>query len=756
MNQVADFAASLHLGAKALQFYSAEHPRSQEAISAVERTCAAMLADRARVTLTATKGALLVDHEPMPTNNLHIKALASELEKRQIGGLTIVSGVTRQELTETLRLLVLRPEQLRDLGGAEKFLDEANVAHVRISRVRYEAITEGEEVVWSATVRYTDPAEQAEEADALPVLLQRYLLAKIGDANAGAPPVDYAASGELAEALGKALATGESADGDETGGFGTAAAPNTRARQLLRSAMNGLDPLAQLALLASLDRLPEGAPRAALKTAALDILNLVSTEAGNEGGSGTGSGDRVNEGDAIASLIRSLNSTDGSLDLLRGRLAELSVSREQLDELLDVLAWDKLTVEEKMEKLLAGDRIFDFPPDKVFRFLRELFESGRQPEALRILDRLARGLEHDSLVIRRGVCDLLGQTTTLMKRQIVGRDAEALLGRAVLNHFVREREPRMRNALGDAAASLLTAFVAQGRSDTALRVLTALESATTSSPADAAVRQAFDSLHRSLAEPRRVAEILGQVMNADAETLTRSVLPLVVQLGDVLAPHIIDALGNEEDRNKRGRLVKAIKAIGEPAFPFLVETVSSPTWYVARNALNVLGDIGTKEHVAAIGRQLEHSDPRVRRAAARALGKIGGEDAEGLLVKAIGDRDAETQSEVLVALGAMRAQGAVAGVGELAKTRLMGGDDKLRELALATLGQIGSDAAVPLLRDILRPKGLFSRDPASVRLAAGKALAMIATPAAAEALKSAAASESDRAMKEALAKLAVS
>jgi HEAT repeat protein len=196
--------------------------------------------------------------------------------------------------------------------------------------------------------------------------------------------------------------------------------------------------------------------------------------------------------------------------------------------------------------------------------------------------------------------------------------------------------------------------------------------------------------------------IIGQICTADADTATRVVMPLVMRLGGALAPGLIEALGHEEDRNRRGRLVKALKAIGEPAFPALVDALRAQVWFVVRNTLSVLGDVGTPALAEPIGRKLEHGDPRVRRAAARALSKIGGADAERLLLTAIHDRDPETQAEVLLCLGAMK-----------------------------------STSAIPVPADMIKPKGFFSREVPMIRIAAEKALTAIDTPAARDALKSA-------------------
>lgn len=549
-------ATALQLTVKALQFYTPDHPRVVEALVHLEQTCATLFAETPRVTLTMAKGTLLVEGEPITHPNAQVKTFAADLEKRRIGGLIFLSGVTRRELLEAVRVLAMRPEQLRAAGGPAEALTKADVMHVRISHVRYEAVTEGEEVVWSKSVRRVGPGETAL---VLPPSLQ-------------------------------AMLDGETKDVSD-----------------------------------------------------------------------------------LRTLLAAVANSDEQLTLLRERLLATGVSREQFDELLNAITWDRLPLDERLASLFEGNRMFELDAGKLQRFVRELLESDRAADVQRLLERYTTGLTVDAVAVRTEVCDALGQIIT----QTLPRECEQIVGTAILNHFVRVHDAQAAAA----AANLLTVLIDSGRSERALRVIERLEETAPASKQE---------LARAIGE--RAAVIVSQVCAADPDTLARFVMPLVAHLGATIAPHVIDALGHEEDRNRRGRLVKALKTIGEPAFPFLIDALRSPVWFVVRNALNVLGDVGTPELVESVGPTLGHDDPRVRRASARALSKIGGAEAERLLVASAHDRDAETQAEILLCLGAMKAQ-----------------------------------SAVPVLVEIMKPKGFFARDSPAVRVAAEKALAAIRT-----------------------------
>lgn len=770
MHEAAELATALQLAVKALQFYAPDHPRFLEGLAQADAAASALLRLRPRVTLTTARGSLLVDGEPFLNPNVHAKALSVEMEKRQIGGFVFAAGLDRRELIELARVMAARPEQVRSEGGAAELLRRAEVVHVRISQVRYEAVTEGEEVVWSNAMRRNDVADAP--ADALPALLQQFLLGQLrakgsaagsggGEGGTGEVGSAEGAAGRARETLGGigseaegsgAVAGAEGGGGEGAGGAGDSALQELlvrtltsgggQAHELLRAAIEGMDPLSQLALLISVERLPPGEGNDALRVAARKLAGEF------DGGSGSGSADPARI------LVQAIAGNDEQLTLLRDRMADMGVSREELDELLDVLSWERLGPDQRLAKLLGSERIFDFPADKLLTFVRQLLDAGKHEGVQRLVEHYSAGAGHESYYVRQTVCDTLGQMALFIKEPGLSRQAEQVLGTVILNRLVKETDRRMKTVLAGSAANFIAMLVATGRAEPALRVLGRIDLAVSAAAEGALVREAALALQEGFGEPHRAGALVEQAIAEDAEGFINVITPLMARLGGAPAPRLLEALGTEEDRNRRGRLVKALKAIGEPAFPYLVEALRSPMWYVVRNALSVLGDIGTEEQAGPVGRRLEHGDPRVRRTAARALSKIGGPEAEAMLIQAMNDRDVETQVEVLHCLGAIKAVGAVPGLTELARSRGIGAaDDKVRELAATTLGQIASEAAVPALGEILRGKSFFGRDTPAVRIAAGRALSAINTTAARDMLRAAAESESDRTTRLALSKL---
>jgi HEAT repeat protein len=159
--------------------------------------------------------------------------------------------------------------------------------------------------------------------------------------------------------------------------------------------------------------------------------------------------------------------------------------------------------------------------------------------------------------------------------------------------------------------------------------------------------------------------------------------------------------------------------------------MSADAWFLVRNALNLLSDIGDAGSLPAVVPLLRHKDGRVRRAAVRAMWKLGGPTAEPHLLGILKETDPETKFEVLFALGQLKTATSAPAVLELAEDRRA--PERLRLKALETLGDIGAATVIPALAELLKKKKTFfgtSSEGFEVRIGAARALQGIGTPEA--------------------------
>lgn len=218
-----------------------------------------------------------------------------------------------------------------------------------------------------------------------------------------------------------------------------------------------------------------------------------------------------------------------------------------------------------------------------------------------------------------------------------------------------------------------------------------------------------------------------------------NIIEALAVLQEKAAISLVDRLANEENSQVRKLLSEALAKLGNCAAPALVERMSDNRWYIARNAVAILGRIKNRKTAIHIRPYLDHRDYRVRREAVRALSLIGGPVALKSLQQLIDNRDRELCPLAIVAMGAMRNEAAVAPL-----LRLLGSFDPLlksfalKKGTIKALGAIGSPQAAPPLIKILKRKRLWKRTLYDqLRCSAAQALGKIATEEALPALETA-------------------
>lgn len=203
--------------------------------------------------------------------------------------------------------------------------------------------------------------------------------------------------------------------------------------------------------------------------------------------------------------------------------------------------------------------------------------------------------------------------------------------------------------------------------------------------------------------------------------------------------------------------------------PRLVELLNDPNPGVRQTAARALGKIARPQAAPALVEKLRDPDPVVRRDSAWALGNLGDEvmDQVGLaLVERLGDPSKEVKTAAAQALGAMRATPemverltAILRQADVPTKRavlqalalleapasypalveaLRDNDARIRQGAIAALGELADSRALPLLRDRLRhDRDVGVRSEAAFRLGKFGDLTVLS------ALKSAAAGDGD-------------
>jgi HEAT repeat protein len=200
-----------------------------------------------------------------------------------------------------------------------------------------------------------------------------------------------------------------------------------------------------------------------------------------------------------------------------------------------------------------------------------------------------------------------------------------------------------------------------------------------------------------------------------------------------MALALADALGEARDRSQRRIFLDALLAHGDLGLEVAQGMVEDPRWFVVRNGVALLGEIGGEDRVSYLTGPLANPDSRVRKETVLALSKIDGENARLLLLGMLDDPDPDVRAVACRAVGLLKMEKALR---PLLKILDEDNHENVQVECLEALGKIEDPGAVPFIEK-RAVGGLFSRPTTEIRVAAYRALAGIGTPRAKTLLKKA-------------------
>lgn len=212
---------------------------------------------------------------------------------------------------------------------------------------------------------------------------------------------------------------------------------------------------------------------------------------------------------------------------------------------------------------------------------------------------------------------------------------------------------------------------------------------------------------------------------------------LLRHLGAQVAPRLVERLCSAENLYARKNLASALVSMGEPAVPFLAAMLQDGRWYVIRNMVAILGEIGAHQSVRLLKAPAYHGDARVRKETIRSLSKIGGTEAEAILIGLLTTKDRDVRQQAILSLGLMRSQTALQPLLDIVRQRDMFGDlESMRKEALLAIGRIGDRRATPELIRFIEKKPWFTiKSLDGLKIAAASALGAIGDETALDPLR---------------------
>ncbi|WP_028584690.1 cyclic nucleotide-binding domain-containing protein [Desulfogranum mediterraneum] len=188
---------------------------------------------------------------------------------------------------------------------------------------------------------------------------------------------------------------------------------------------------------------------------------------------------------------------------------------------------------------------------------------------------------------------------------------------------------------------------------------------------------------------------------------------LLTDLGKKSVRHQLQYLMASDSKSERKQLLSLIRQSGQGAGEVLIEQLEQPSpWYVCRNIIRLLGEIGRPSLLPAMASFTGHSDLRVQQETLSTAAKLGGKEIQPFLVQALAAVDDSLKVRVVHQMNNFPAASYVAPLSDILEGRqvVQPKNKQILQLAICrTLATIGSKRAIPALQHILRSKNLLGR-----------------------------------------------
>ena len=206
---------------------------------------------------------------------------------------------------------------------------------------------------------------------------------------------------------------------------------------------------------------------------------------------------------------------------------------------------------------------------------------------------------------------------------------------------------------------------------------------------------------REVASEELVAHCVGLLKKRGARG-REEIDGVLVALDERSVGPLLQALAEEEDLLVRKAIIEIVTRIGKTAVPAILENLTDARWYMVRNMITILGNLGMPELAPHVASTLSHPDPRVKKEAIKALSKIPHPTAVTALCGLCFFPEETVALTATAALASKKETEAVVALYRRASAKiLLYPNYRLAHEAIDSLRAIGTGEAVTALEEIL-------------------------------------------------------
>jgi HEAT repeat protein len=668
MNKAQNALVLLNTAIKNIRLYPPSSTIVTASVDRLHQTFIDMLQIQSPIVFSESDRNILVDGNPLDYKDqekIHVMALKDIMLTFGIKSITFETGATREEFSLLVSILSKKSEDFQAEGGFLQALAGLDIPHIRMDEKVYVAMDKDQANLQGLTVSGDEIA-------------RFFLLTHPGiDVHSQ----DFRELAGNTEALRKAFEAGLS---------------NIMAQ---KETLTSAELLINLnSMLVMLDKISGGLDD--------DNRGILSKQVGSALLS-------ADPSMALQLTTQNMEHLLGGL-LLQYLMTELAQDQNTVPESTAEDPQSKLRkVADKFSLRLQDPRTFlDSELMSVLPKIIEQLIAQKEREALEtVLIRLTQKLESPDTDVRnaaaRGLAGVIEGLSGEQKKTIVEKVADKLTAWLKSESHFSSEYTRICRILKDAAHD----DIVQQRFNDALPYLDTFDqiaSGTVSQGDDA--RLAARDMINHLATEDNIKAIWTQYESGDEKKKTE-VKTVLALLGEEPLNYLLDLLHTRKNSNERVSIMHMIMNASKKALPLIGQRLRhEEPWYYLRNLTYMLGQIGNEESAGLLQPFLHHKNEKLRQETLKAIQKTGGARRGKLLLSALNNPDDEFRQTVVEALGASRAEDAVAGLLKILKDRPLiasAGRIALEETICTALGVIGSPDAIPLLSEIAETKSFL-------------------------------------------------
>lgn len=224
------------------------------------------------------------------------------------------------------------------------------------------------------------------------------------------------------------------------------------------------------------------------------------------------------------------------------------------------------------------------------------------------------------------------------------------------------------------------------------------------------------------------------------EERRKEIQKMLITLGENAMKQLLTALVNTEAAYARRLIFNTLALFGEMVRLEAEKRLDDEKWFVVRQMVSLLGEIGSPQSLEAIQTAFGHKDIRVKKEVIKAVAKIPSAGSTTFLLERLNEDNLQLKLQAIISLGMLKDPAAMEPLGDLASKRgFMGEPVEMRKEAARSIGMIGGDRAITVLKNLLKKRVFWGKKQNDeVRSVAAISLGKIGGNDAMEALEEAA------------------